>query len=379
MAYLECDMGGHWVSQRVMVLVRRLPNGLRRLPVRQLGLAFRLVLSLGLIALLFWRMNLHDALHVFTGANYLYVLPALALFTLSKLVHSIRWRIILQPLGTAPTRGLFAVYLISNMANAFMPVRVGDLLRVQVPAQRYGLPRAGLMSSVFVTETLLDGVTLASFALIGLAFLPVATVVQRLIWALAASSIAGMALALLVARLPLGEGWERERWARLVLPPTARRRLAQLVPQFIGGMRVLTDWRLLARAVPLSFLPWALEVMMFWLFGLAFGLDLRFDAYLLVAVTGNVIVSLPLAPSNIGPYEVAVAEVARALGAPTANAGIFALGSHLFNIFWVGTVGLVAMWALGLGTQDVFGVRGRHDVEPERPPAAEPTPGQAAG
>lgn len=373
-------MGGHCVSQRVMVLARRLRSGSRRIPIRQLGTAFRVLLSLGLIALLFRRMNLHDALRVFTGANYLYVLPALALFTLSKLVHSIRWRLILQPIGVAPTRGLFAVYLISNMANAFMPVRVGDLLRVQVPAQRYGLPRAGLMSSVFVTETLLDGVTLAAFALIGLAFLPVSPVIERLIWAMAAGSIAGMLLALLVARLPLGEGWERQRWARLVLPPAVRRRAAHLVPQFISGMRALTDWPLLVRALPLSFLPWALEVMMFWLFGLAFGLRLRFDAYLLIAVTGNVIVSLPLAPSNIGPYEVAVAEVTRALGAPTTNAGIFALGTHLFNIFWVGAVGLAAMWALGLGAQDVFGAKRRPGVEePWAPGADQPKPREVAG
>ncbi len=359
-------MGGHRAGQRVNVFSERLPSLIRRLPVRRLSLLFRVALSLGLIALLFLRMNPRQALDVLTGANYLFVLPALALFTLSKLIHSIRWRLILQPVGDAPLQGLFGVYLISNMANAFTPIRVGDLLRVQVPHQRYGLPRPALTSSVFVAETLLDGMTLATFALIGLVLLPVSPVIQDIIWGMVGGSVIGLALALLLLQLPLHDGWERRRWARMLLPAIIRRRLATVLPEFVSGMRVLGDRRLLARAIPLSYLPWSLEVVMFWLFGRAFGLHLRFDAYLLVTVTANVIVSLPLLPSNIGPYEVAVAEVVAALGGARANAGIFALGSHIFNILWVGTVGVSAMWALGLGVQDVLGLGPRREEATER-------------
>jgi hypothetical protein len=65
-------------------------------------------------------------------------------------------------------------------------------------------------------------------------------------------------------------------------------------------------------------------------------------------------ISLPLAPSNIGPYEVAVAEVVAILGVARPLAGGYAIATHVLNILWVTLTGLVAMWLLGLRVQDIF-------------------------
>jgi uncharacterized protein (TIRG00374 family) len=242
------------------------------------------------------------------------------------------------------------------MTNNVFPVRVGDVLRVQVPAQRYGLPRAGLTATVFVTETLLDGVAFVGLALVGVFLLDISNLPVNLVWALVAAVAVGLLLALLLASLRLGEGWQDRGWMR-VLAPRVREVLGNLVPPFIAGLTALRDPRLAARAMGLTLVAWLLETVMFWLFGLAFGLDLSFNAYLVIMITANMIVSMPVAPSNIGPYELVLAEVVAALGVARPLAGAYAIGTHLLNIFWVGFSGLVAMWMLRLSFEDVFSLR----------------------
>ena len=108
---------------------------------------------------------------------------------------------------------------------------------------------------------------------------------------------------------------------------------------------------------------------MFLLFGRAFGVHLSFPAWLLIMVVANMISAVPLVPSNIGAYEVAVAESLKALGIDAGQAGALAIASHIFNILWITGAGFVAMWALGLGFADVFSFGGR-----QRPEEVSPAP-----
>ena len=48
---------------------------------------------------------------------------------------------------------------------------------------------------------------------------------------------------------------------------------------------------------------------MFGLFGLAFGIHLSMPAWMLIMVAANMISSLPITPSNIGAFEVAITEL----------------------------------------------------------------------
>lgn len=324
------------------------------------GLWVRLLVSVGLIALLAWRVDIREALETLTEANYVYLAAAFPLYTLSKLVDAYRWRLMLQRVGSPPVEGLFGVYLMSNMANVLTPLRMGDILRVQVPAHRYSLPRAGLTATVFVTESLLDGLAFVVLLLIALAFLDVPNLPIGLVYGLAGLVLGGLAVAVAVSRLRLEEGWQERGWFRR-LPQGIRRAAARPVPDFLRGLALLRDLSLGARAMVATFAAWLVETVVFALFGLTFGLDLSFADYLVIMVTANMIVAMPLAPSNIGPYEVAVAEVVTLLGVDSAVAGGYAIGTHLLNILWVTVTGLVAMWFLGLGLADIFYLGRRGD------------------
>ena len=148
----------------------------------------RIAVSLALLALLLWRLDLSEAARALRYANYFYVIPGLALFGLAKLLVSQRWRIMMSTFADLPLPPLFGILLVSNLANNIVPARIGDLIRVQVPAQRYDVSRARLAATVFATESLLDGIAFAVLGLIGLALIDLPNFPTAIFWAVLAVS-----------------------------------------------------------------------------------------------------------------------------------------------------------------------------------------------
>jgi uncharacterized membrane protein YbhN (UPF0104 family) len=85
----------------------------------------RLGFSLGLLAFLFWRLDLEAAADALAGANYVYVIPALAIFGVAKLLVAQRWRLMMSTFADVPLGPAFGVLLISNLANNILPMRLG--------------------------------------------------------------------------------------------------------------------------------------------------------------------------------------------------------------------------------------------------------------
>jgi len=327
-----------------------------RQAVRRRRVWFQLAFVFLFLGLLAWRVNIGEALQTFTEVNYAWVVAALAIFTLSKLIHTLRWRIFLGRIPGLPLSGLFGTFLISNMINNLMPVRAGDLVRIQVPAQRYNIPRAELTATVIVVETLLDAATFVPLLVIGLSLQDVPALRTSVLWSFAVLVAVGLLAAALVARVRLPADLGQVRWARW-LPRWLRDRAAGHIPPFVDGLAALRDVRLAALAMLISFPAWLIEAVVFWLFGQAFGLDLPFSAYLVIMIGANMVVSLPLTPTSIGVYEVALVEVVALFGVDRTLAAGYAIGTHIFISIWIGLTGLMAIWLLNLRFEDVFYLR----------------------
>jgi uncharacterized protein (TIRG00374 family) len=327
----------------------------RRHTIRRL--LFRTAVSLTLVAVLLWRIDLGDAGRALRDANYVYVVPALALFGVAKLLVAQRWRLMMSEFVDIPLPPLFGILLVSNVANNVLPARIGDVIRVQVPAQRFDVSRARLTATVFATESLLDGLAFAVLGLVGLALIDLHGFPTGVFWGVLGLVAGGLIAVIPLSHLKLQEGWT-SRGIIPALPDRLRLPLEEAVPHFIDGLAVFRGFRLGSQAIALSFTIWLIEVAMFALFGLAFGIHLSLPAWLLIMVAANMISSVPITPSNIGTYEVAVTELAVALGVNGGVAGGFAIASHIFNILWITGAGFVAMWTLGLSPADVFSLGG---------------------
>ncbi len=316
-------------------------------------LLFRTAVSLALVAILLWRIDLSEAGRALRDADYVYVIPALALFGVAKLLVARRWRLMMSEFADLPLWPLFGILLVSNLANNVLPARIGDVIRVQVPAQRYDVSRARLAATVFATESLLDGIAFAVIGLIGLALIDLHGFPTAVFWGMLGLVTGSLVAVIPVSHLKLQEGWT-SRGIMPALPDRLRLPLEEAVPHFIDGLAVFRGPRLGSQAIALSFAIWLIEVGMFALFGLAFGIHLSMPAWMLIMVAANMISSVPITPSNIGTYEVAVTELVTALGVDRGVAGGFAIATHVFNILWITGAGFIAMWSLGLAPADVF-------------------------
>jgi hypothetical protein len=330
---------------------------------------FQLALTTGFLSLLAWRVDVGDALATLPEANWFWVLPGLAVFTISKAVHALRWRVLIGPDRNPPFSGLLGIFLIHNMANAVLLLRAGDLLRIQTTAQRYNIPRSELTASVVVVETLLDGLAFVLLVAIAFSLGTIPGALEATFWGLAGLALLGLSLGVVGARWVRPETLERYyplRW----LSPDIRATVVRLVSQFLQGMRALRELRLALPAAALSLGGWLLEGVSYWFFGQAFGLHLTYPEYLLVMMTANFAVSIPITPSGIGPYEVAIQELIVSLGAERALATGYAIGIHLCFIIWITFTGLVAMWLMRLSAGEIFYVAQPQEREPSAQPGA---------
>lgn len=336
-----------------------------------LRVVLRIAITLALLALLLWRIDLAEAARALRDGNYVYVAPALTLFGLAKLLTAHRWRLMLREFERLPLMPMFGVLLVSNLANNVLPARIGDLIRVQVPAQRFGLSRARLAATVFATESLLDGVAFAVLGLVGLALIDLDGFPTGVFWGLLGLVAGGLLAVIPLSHIKLQEGWT-QRGIVPRLPDRARFVVEEGVPHFIDGLAVFRDPRMGTRAIILSLAIWMSEVAMFALFGKAFGVSLSLPAWMLITVAANMISSVPITPSNVGAYEVAVSELVKALGIAAGPAGAFAIASHVLNITWITVAGGIAMLALRLNPSDVFSfgaAPGQAEGEPHPRPA----------
>ena len=334
----------------------------RRLRGRRIW--FQIALTGIFLGILIWRVNLGSVFQTFQHVNYIWVLPALLCFTASKLIHAYRWQLLLDETEDAPLPDLFAIYLVSNMANNAVPFRIGDMLRIQVPAQRFGIPRAELAAAVIVAETALDGFTFLILTIIVLSFIHVAILPTGLAWALAVAITFAFVGSLIAARFRPPVNLAEKPWMKVFAERT-RETIGRAIPEFFEGLAAMREPKRTLRVIAISFPAWLAEALMYWFFGLAFDLNLDFDRSIVIMITANLVVALPITPWNLGTYEVALQSVIVALGVSGALAGGYALGTHIFSIVWITLTGVIAMWLLRLDIRDVMSMRPRPGMAEE--------------
>jgi uncharacterized protein (TIRG00374 family) len=275
------------------------------------------------------------------------------MFTLSKGTHAYRWRVLLGQ-RDVPLRPLVSIFLLSNLVNALVPLRAGDLIRIELPSRLLHLPRAALASNVLFVESIFDG--LAFLVLVAVAGFVLGQGVRDLPGLTLFAAIVLLAFLALIAlaRMQLPEDPEQSRVLR-VLPARARARAARLLAQLQVGMASLREARRTIVALLVSVAAWIAEVGVYWMMGQSFGINLGIGESIILMVAANLIVSLPLTPWDIGPFEVAVTEAFVLLGGDRATGSSYAVGIHLLLLSWITITGVAAMFTLSLRPSEILG------------------------
>jgi uncharacterized protein (TIRG00374 family) len=324
-------------------------------------IALQALIPAAVIALLIWRVPLGEMKDAVENANPWFLAMAFPFFLMSNVAAAVRTKLSLRKMGDVPVIALFETLLVSYMVNSLVPLRIGDIMRVQVLSNRFGLRRAGVASAIFVTGALFDGAAFTFLFLWTLAFFGVPGVVVSLAWTFSAILLIAVILAAVFARVELREGWE-DRGAIRLLPPRLRGSLGKLVPEALHGLAILADARLALRGFLLSLSAWTLQAAMYWSFGRALGVHLSLADAVLVMIAGAMIMSVHVVPTSIGIYEGTITGLLVAVGLSGGEALAYAIGTHLLLILFGLIAGGVSMWRLRLSTHDLF-VMGRTRLE----------------
>jgi len=115
------------------------------------------------LAYFIYRISGHwdEVAAAFAQANYLYVIPSVALIGLLYVCRVLRWRLFLSHIRQVSYLSLTSATCIGFMANCVLPVRVGELIRPFILYRREKLKLGHAMGTALGLERVFDVVGLA--------------------------------------------------------------------------------------------------------------------------------------------------------------------------------------------------------------------------
>ncbi len=322
-------------------------------------------LSVILIALFFLTVDVGHMMEALAGANYLYVVPAVALYMVGVVFRTIRWQALLTHIKRVSNRRLFPVVVIGYMANNLLPMRLGEVVRSYYLGEREDISKSSALATIFI-ERVFDALTLLFFVAIVAAFVPLGGLTAGF------GDLAGISPTLLAAGLILPfvgafcvmllfSRWpgKTRTLAMKLLKPLPRRfprdRAIHIIDYFLAGFAPLTSVRMIAQLFALSIPVWAFETGLFYLIGYSFGFHETYDnllhlaaAMALVTALANIGSSIPSSPGGIGLFELIARETLVLLPLAVVDrseAAAFAAVSHFALLLPMIILGQVFLWA----------------------------------
>lgn len=278
-----------------------------------------LILSVFFLTIFLWRADMSDLWEAIQTANYLYVIPGIGLYFLSLLLRTMRWKVILSPMGDFRVMRLWPVVLVGYASNNILPVRLGELVRSYFLNIREGVSKASGLATILI-ERVSDGLTLLLLVGIVSLFVPIVdlfkalgeqTRVNWLVLTLALSVPFFSFMLLLLAMAVWPETVERLMGRALQYLPSRVRPMAAFVStRFLEGLSALRHPKRLGTIMALSIPVWVFEASMFFLIALGFGLDEYFASIwhlmgilILTTATSNLGTTIPSGGGGVGPFE----------------------------------------------------------------------------
>jgi glycosyltransferase 2 family protein len=316
-------------------------------------LKFFLALGITLFfSFLFIRsIDLGEVARALRDANYLYVVPALGLFAVSLLARSIRWRVMYQPQRDLPWQRLLPSLLVGYAGNNLLPLRAGELLRAQHLADREKVPRM-LTFGTFLMERLFDFLMISAFVLAGLLIFDVRGAYLGAGLLLGGGSVAGFVVGVVLARNPgLPVRIAAGRWP--FVPERLRREAGSLGESFLLGFSALTSASRFSAVLVVSAVAWTLELAMYWVVSMGFGIEADFLKVAAAGSAANVALSLPSAQGGVGPFHVVAKEALSKFGIAGNTVAAYVVALHIFLVAPVSLVGLVVLSRSALPIKEV--------------------------
>lgn len=308
---------------------------------KQLTAVARIVISVGLLALMFWQFGLETILYELTTLDLATYAGGFAVWLLSLLARAIRWQAMLKPLGkTASVWRLFLLYMVGQFWSMFLPTGFGgDFVRaVELGRLIESYPKAATsviaerMVGLFTTSLLALVVILVSPRLLPF-YLLLPTVVVAM----------GLLGAGLVLQLDLLQ------WAEDRLPFTRRFTRMKSIREFDDALKAYSLGQIMLGMV-ISIPVTVLLVINNYQVGLAVDIRAPLTLYAVFVPVVSIIELVPISFNGIGAREFIYQLLFDQVGVPAGQAVAMALALSFQRVLSGLLGGLVS---LGMGLNNL--------------------------
>ena len=313
-----------------------------------------LAVSALFLTLFLYRVDYSETWDALREANYLYIVPAIAVYFGSLWFRTIRWQYLMKHLAEVPVARLYPVTIVGYMANNILPVRLGEVVRSYYLSTRERISATSALGTVGV-DRVFDGLTLIFFLLIIWPFLPLADILKNdageVIWSRVAGSaivfavFLGAILVFIALAVRPGLTAFAVRTLLLFTPGRFKALISRLTETFIEGLGSLGSARKLLVIFILSLPIWIMECLMYYLITLSFdNFDVSFAMAMVVTATSNLVGALPAAPGNVGTFEWAIKITLVAFGYNPETTVAYAATLHVALWLPVVIAGILYLW-----------------------------------
>lgn len=285
-------------------------------------------------------------------ANYVWLLPSVAVYFVGVWVRTWRWDYMLRPLKHIPVKRLFPVVVIGYMGNNVYPFRAGELLRSYVLMRREGVAVSASLATV-VVERVFDGLVMLVFIFVALPLTPIPseTVRQTVILASVAFFAALVVFFALAAQPELAMRLAEGVFGR-ILPEKFSTPLLDFLQRFLTGLESLRSFRNVIMIFFTSVIIWLLETAKYWFVMHAFDFTVSFFALMLMNGVVNLATTLPSAPGYVGTFDEPGIEILKLYGVNANVAAAYTLILHAALWLPITLLGAYFMLREGMGWGD---------------------------
>jgi len=261
------------------------------------------VISAIFVYLAFRRVHLGEIYNSLKRANYLLILPNMAVVIMSMAMRAVRWKYLLGPVGSFRIGQLFPSVMIGFMANNVLPARLGEVVRAYSLGVKSGRSRSSIFATI-VLERLLDSLSLLAMFWLVILFIPFPPIVKK--FGLITLGV-NLLLILMLFLLKRKTSFLIELLLKIFffLPAGLSERMEYIISKFAQGLDIFKRRRTLILVISWSLVLWLVTALSNYFVFMAFGIYPNVAASFILLLFVAAGVMLPSAPGFVGVFQAA--------------------------------------------------------------------------
>jgi uncharacterized protein (TIRG00374 family) len=263
-----------------------------------------IAITLGLMVFLFYKVDYKELAGALKGANYWWLIPNVILIMVTMIFRAYRWKHMIQPIKSVPTRRLFSITMIGFMANNVLPFRLGEFVRAYSLSSKEEVSKSASLATIFVERLVFDLLALLLIFGVVLVISPLIVVEELKIGAIVTigTGLVGLLFAVYLSSRGQRDSHILKRISG-IFPKKIRPIFESTVSKFASGLEFMRDWRQVFWVTLHTFLIWVVMGLSNYFVLLAFGWsDLPVAASFVILVVVSILITVPASPGFIGVY-----------------------------------------------------------------------------